>query len=224
VSEPTPNSEQAPPERRRRLTPEVRRAQILAAALEVFTGLGFERATLQDVADRAGVTKGALYHYFESKDQLFTELVHGYLGELVQAGDLRVAQNEAGLSREELLRAHLEAMWSTLQLPHMLGLSQLILMELPKFPDLGRGFFEDVVIPSRRTTRRILVGREIRAEPADDIDALAAALPSMLLGVALTQRLFQDVDPLQLDGERLGQVIVDALLAGIPAIAVARDR
>src|SRR5690606_2514879 len=115
VSEPTPNREQAPPERRRRLTPEVRRAQILAAALEVFTGLGCARETLLGVAHRGGVTKGALYHCFDSKDQLCTELARGYLGELVQAGDLRVAQNGAGLSREELLRAHLEAMWSTLQ-------------------------------------------------------------------------------------------------------------
>lgn len=201
--------------RRTRLAPETRRAAILQAALEVFAELGFERATLQEVADRARVTKGALYHYFDSKDELFIELVRSRLGDLVVESDARVAAADPGLTREELLRDHLERMWATLQQPWMLELSRLVLLELANFPDVGRAFFEEVVAPSRRTMRRILM-RGQECSPADEarLDALVAALPGMLLGAALTQRVFPDIDPLQLDQEHLGRVVVDLILPG----------
>ena len=50
---------------RRRLRPGTRRDEILEAAQAVFSELGFDRTTLNDVAERAGVTKGAVYHYFD---------------------------------------------------------------------------------------------------------------------------------------------------------------
>src|ERR1041385_9554542 len=72
---------------RRRLPREVRRDEILAAALAVFSELGFGRATLNDVAEGAGVTKGALYHYFESKEQLFIALLRERLMPHIEAGE-----------------------------------------------------------------------------------------------------------------------------------------
>ncbi len=126
---------------RRRLAPEERKAELLAAALAVFAELGFERATLQDVADRAGVTKGALYHYFDSKNELFIELVRARVHDLVAALDARVT-GDAGVTREQLLHDYLERLWRSLHQPHMLELSRLILMELPNFPEAGRAFVE----------------------------------------------------------------------------------
>ncbi|MFZ5625205.1 MAG: TetR/AcrR family transcriptional regulator [Gemmatimonadota bacterium] len=189
--------------------------KILDAALEVFTELGYERATLQDIVERAGVSKGALYHYFDSKDQLFVDLVRECLGALATAGEARIAAADPALSREALLRQHLEEIWSTLQQPHMLELSQLVMTELPKFPEIGKAFFDEVVTPARRTMRRIWEWEGAGAElHGDHIEALIAALPSMLLGVALTQRVFAAIDPLRPDPERLGRTIIDALLHG----------
>ncbi len=49
--------------------------RILEAALEVFSNKGFHSATTDEIAERAGVGKGTLYRYFETKDKLFQELV-----------------------------------------------------------------------------------------------------------------------------------------------------
>ena len=200
---------------RRRLPPEMRRAALLEAALEVFAELGFERATLHDVAERAGVTKGAVYHYFASKDELFLELVRGRLRELVIASDARIAAADPAASRATLLREVLEQTWETLHQPHMAEFNRLILTELPKFPEVGRTFFDEVVAPGRRAMRRIWEREAIA--PGDDarIDALVAAIPSMLFGVVMTQRLLADLDPHRPEPGLLRSVIIDALLDGV---------
>lgn len=56
--------------------------RILAAALEVFSEKGFHLATMDEIADRAGVGKGTLYRYFRHKETLFNELVRLRLEEL----------------------------------------------------------------------------------------------------------------------------------------------
>jgi AcrR family transcriptional regulator len=63
--------------------------RILDAALEVFSQKGFHTATTDDIAERAGVGKGTLYRYFETKEKLFAELVRTRLDELEKrAGSL----------------------------------------------------------------------------------------------------------------------------------------
>lgn len=201
---------------RRRLAPEERKAELLSAALEVFGEVGFERATLQQVADRAGVTKGALYHYYASKDELFSELVRDRLVGLVAAGEARVAGADPSLSRRALLQEHLESMWDTLQQPDMLRLTQLILTELPAFPELGGAFFAEVVGPARDTMRRILLREPVGpARSAQELDTLVAVLPSMLMGIAMTQEQARAIEPMPLDMEVIGRVVIRTLLDGL---------
>ena len=64
-----------PGEPKFRRRPADRPAEILAAALEVFAARGFQAARLEEVARRAGVSKGALYLYFETKADLFRAVV-----------------------------------------------------------------------------------------------------------------------------------------------------
>jgi AcrR family transcriptional regulator len=200
---------------RRRLPPEARRAEVLQAALEVFAEVGFERATLQDVADRAGVTKGALYHYFDSKDELFLGLMSERVAALVAASQALVAAAEPTKPREALLRELLEAMWSNLRQPGMLDFTRLLMTELPKFPECGRAFFDELVVPARRTLRRAL-DRDDTATGGHGalIEAVVALLPSMMLGVALTRQTFQGIDPADLDADRTGAIVVEVLLRG----------
>lgn len=204
---------------RRRLAPEARRAEILDAALRVFVDMGFERATLQDVADRAGVTKGALYHYFDSKDMLFSELIRERLGARVSAGDARVGAADRDLAPEARLEAYIRDMWSDLQQREVLELAQLVMTELPKFPELGHAFFEDVVVPARRTMRRLWAPDALPGATAEEIDAIVAILPSMVFGAALTQRLFAGIDPLRLAPAIAGDLITRMLVHGLPTAA-----
>src|SRR5262249_1395697 len=68
----TPQSPQKPRWQRRK---EARPEEIVNAALETFAEHGFAAARLEDVANRAGVTKGTIYLYFENKEDLFQAVV-----------------------------------------------------------------------------------------------------------------------------------------------------
>ncbi len=48
--------------------------RLISAATELFAAKGFDRVAVQEIVDRAGVTKGAMYHYFDSKDDLLHEI------------------------------------------------------------------------------------------------------------------------------------------------------
>lgn len=65
-----------------------RKKLILQSALQNFIEEGYDRATMQDIADKAGVGKGTIYEYFSSKEELFSEVVltgiHNMCQELLQ--------------------------------------------------------------------------------------------------------------------------------------------
>lgn len=54
--------------------------RIIASAVELFAEQGFDATTVQQVVDRAEVTKGALYHYFDAKDDLLYAIYHALIG------------------------------------------------------------------------------------------------------------------------------------------------
>src|SRR6185312_13810529 len=88
-------------EPRWRRLPEERPRQILAAALEVFGEHGLAAARLDDIAKRAGVSKGTIYLYFPNKEELFREMVRDIVvGQLEQAE--RVAEESTGSATETL--------------------------------------------------------------------------------------------------------------------------
>jgi AcrR family transcriptional regulator len=82
--------------------PDATRQALLDASLELFSERGFQGATVQAVSQRAGVTKGAFYHHFESKDDILQQIHEEYAGEMV-AGAREVAA--ADLTPAEQLRS-----------------------------------------------------------------------------------------------------------------------
>lgn len=95
---------------RRRELPEVRREQILDAAAEVFLDRGLAEATMADVAETAGVAKGTVYLYFDSKSALLTALRARYTSQwLAQSGRLDTPPGRGGHARQ--LRAFLAEMY-----------------------------------------------------------------------------------------------------------------
>lgn len=64
---------------------EEKRIEILNAAIKVISELGFEGAKIEDIAKEAGIGKGTVYEYFESKNTLFLEMIH-YSVEQYQEG------------------------------------------------------------------------------------------------------------------------------------------
>lgn len=69
------------------------RERVLAAAEELFAEQGYDATSVQQVVARAGVTKGALYHYFSAKEDLLFEIYHTLFIEQIAGLDRIVAQN-----------------------------------------------------------------------------------------------------------------------------------
>ena len=68
-----------------RLPREQRRQQVLAAALEIFSAAGYHAASMDDIADRAGVSKPVLYQHFTSKLDLYLDLLDLAIEDLLAA-------------------------------------------------------------------------------------------------------------------------------------------
>src|SRR5215471_12109378 len=77
---------------------QARPGEILDAALKVFAAKGFAAARMEDIARAAGVTKGTIYLYFESKEAVFKSLVRESVGSALTAVSADVAAYE-GSSR-----------------------------------------------------------------------------------------------------------------------------
>lgn len=198
---------------RHRLPPEERREAILRAALRAFSDLGYTQATLNDVADRLGVTKGCLYHYFESKEQLLVELIQDRIGSAVSAAQ---ELPTAGRSRDEVLRALLERLWQHFQEPDQAEVAILAMTELPKVPEGGRLLFDEVVARSREKLRQLLErGHRCDDISEEEIDRAARVIPLMIMGVALGSRVFRTIDPVQLSVEQVGNTVTNILMHGL---------
>ena len=82
-------------------TAEQRRAQMLAAALEVITERGYPDTRIADVAERAGVSPALVIYYFKTKDQLLTEAIRRYEDAWYAVGQRRMAELPSAAARIE---------------------------------------------------------------------------------------------------------------------------
>ena len=78
---------------------EATRALLAAAARDVFADVGFAAATIDDIVSRAGVTRGALYHHFGSKEELFREVYEAVERELADRSLVASMAGRTPLSR-----------------------------------------------------------------------------------------------------------------------------
>jgi AcrR family transcriptional regulator len=139
---------------KRELQKEARRIAIIDAALEEFTAQGFTATKLDDVAERAGIGKGTIYLYFDSKEILFEEVVRrNLLGgrEMVE----NFISNFEG-STADLLTQHFRNMYLFTQNEKIPPLMAMVVGEATRFPSLSRFFHDEVIKPSQEMMRRII--------------------------------------------------------------------
>jgi len=131
------------PKGRWRRRKDARAPEILDAALQVFAEKGFAGARMEDIAARAGVTKGTIYLYFESKEAVFKTLLRESVGTTID-GALAAARNFEGPARD-LLRLVLATMGRFLTTSDRIVLVKVILGESGNFPELLRFYREEMI-------------------------------------------------------------------------------
>ena len=176
-------------EPRWRRLPEERPEQILNAALVEFGERGLASARLEDIAKRAGLSKGTIYLYFPNKEALFREMVrHTVVSKLEESERIFETMNA---SVTETLMAFMRRYWAFIRSSEFAPLFRLIHAEIHSFPDLARFYAEEVVMRGHRLIAGI-ISRGIESGEFRAVDPFVAArmltAPFVMHGLWCTHR------------------------------------
>jgi len=131
------------PEPRFRRRKEDRPQEITEAALAAFAEKGYAATRVDEVAKRAGVSKGLLYLYFKTKEDLFKAVVRSFV--VPRIDELTRVIESSELSSEEFLRGPFLDFVKTLPGSPISILVRLMISEGPKHPDLLQFYWDNVV-------------------------------------------------------------------------------
>lgn len=182
------------PKRSRR--PEARPDEILDAALKVFTEKGFAAARVDDVAAAAGVSKGAIYLYFPSKETLFEALVRRF-AERVVAGAAERFTALAAADPETAIRAGLRFLMTMMTDPGMSAAPRLVIAEAQRFPAIAALYRREVIGIGRRAIETLIAQGVERGvfRTVDPEAAKRCVMGPMLAHLFLTQIFVDPDDP-----------------------------
>ncbi len=160
-----------------------RPGEIVEAALAVFAERGFAAAKLDDIARRAGVSKGALYLYFETKEEIFRAVVAQAIAPNVQMIRAVIAAHPGPLS--DLLRLVAGRAGVLMETLPVGGVLKMVIAEAGNFPELARVWHDDLVahiLGAMTDAIRAAQGRgEVR--PGDPRMYALELIAPMLVGV-----------------------------------------
>jgi AcrR family transcriptional regulator len=192
---------------------DARPAEILDAALACFKERGFAATRLEDVAAKAGVTKGTIYLYYPSKEELFKAVVRGALVPNIER--LEAAMDESG-SVAALLK-QLFTVWIQHIIPSPVSIiPKLVIAEASNFPELARFYLETAVHRGLRlitaVLRRGIASGEFRPV---DVDHVVYCVIGPLLFTVLWQHSLGPYDDRPLDVQAVCNAHLDLLLHGL---------
>ncbi len=146
----------------RRRRKEARPGEIVAAALDVFVEKGFAATRLDDVAARAGVSKGTVYLYFENKEALFKAAVEAAMTPVVEAAE--ALANDSDRPASDLLRCFVQGWWQMVGSTTLGGLPKLLVAESGTFPEIAQWFHDSMIQRAQKALARIIELGIARAE------------------------------------------------------------
>jgi AcrR family transcriptional regulator len=214
--------EPAPRQRRKEARPQ----ELLAAALDLFVEKGFAATRTEEVAQHAGVSKGTLYLYYPSKEELFKAVVRQNLSTLIAEGQEMVEQFVG--SSADLLVQLMNIWWERLGSTPAAGIHKIVFAEVRNFPELAQFYADEVIIPADRLftscVQRGITSGEFRPLPLHEV---AQALMAPMIFLALSRHSF-GCCPIQgavaVDPAQMLRTNLDLILRGLEVRAVPAPR
>jgi AcrR family transcriptional regulator len=205
----------SPPTHRRRKN--ARPGEIVDAALSLFVERGFAATRLDDVAERAGVSKGTVYLYFDSKEALLAEAVGRDIGPMLTEFALRI--DDDSLSASALIESFMRRWWSLLSASNLQGVPKLMLSESGNFPELARQFVVGFVARMQDDVLAAVLRKGIaRGEfAAVDVTYAVRVLIHGLVFMPVWLHSLGKVDPRELEPQRYLDCWLDLTLRGLRA-------
>ena len=193
---------------------DARPEELIAAALDEFVERGYEAAKLADVARRAGVTKGTIYLYFESKEALFKAVVRETIVPVIAQGEA-LARSFTGSARE-LLEQLVREYWRLVGETALAGIPKLMMAEAATFPELTRFYYDEVVTRGHRLMAGV-IERGIKNGEFRPVDVRVAAKLAMspLMHAVVARRAFASCMPEGFNVLKYLDTHIDLYLHGI---------
>lgn len=201
----------APKFRRRKAD---RPAEIVDAALAVFAEKGFAAARLDDIARRAGVSKGALYLYFETKEDIFRAVVSQAIAPNVGAIRAMAAAHPGPLA--DLLRGVTGHVAGVVERTPLGGVLKMVVGEARNFPEIARVWHDELVSPALGAMTAAIQAAQARGEvKPGDPRIYALQLISPMLVTVLWRETFTPVGAPPFDLPAVMAQHVETLLCGL---------
>ena len=189
---------------------EERRAQIIEAALACFTRLGYVNTTMDEIAAASGLSKGAIYWYFDSKDTLFRAAASSVLERVVETSLAATTDCETATERFRVGAACMVDVCREMECYFALVVEFWTQSEQR---DEATRFWADIIREYRRAVAAVLEagieGGEFRSV---DTQALSWMIMAAYDGLTAYHMMMPD-----LDMDRISEGFIDALLKGVQA-------
>ena len=191
-----------------------RPGEILDAALTLFVERGFAATRLDDVARKAGISKGTLYLYFKNKEVLFRAMVQEMVLPEVEQLEQQVAHYRGPI--QELVRKLVHQWWHAVGETRLSGIPKLLVSEAGNFPELARFFVDQVIRRGRRIFIRVLQQGIDRGEFREcDVNHAARVLIAPLVFAAIWQHSLYPFDKDPYDVHVFLDTHLDTFLKGL---------
>jgi TetR/AcrR family transcriptional regulator len=195
---------------------EARPGELLEAALDLFVEKGFAATRAEEVAARAGVSKGTLFLYFPSKEDLFKAVVRENMsGRFAEWKD---EFDRFDGSTADMVRFCLKVWWERIGATRASGLTKLVISEARNFPDIAAFYQQEVIRPATLLIRRILQRGVERGEFRKmDIEYTAYGLMAPMMFLVMMKHSLGACVPQEwpLDPQRYIDAQVETLLHGL---------
>ena len=177
-------TDEVSPKRERRK--EARPGELLDAALDLFVEKGFAATRAEEVAARAGVSKGTLFLYFQSKEELFKAVISENIAGRFTEWNAEFAAFDG--SSADMLRYAMNMWWERIGATRASGITKLIISEAHNFPDVTAYYQSEVIQPGHALIRRILQRGVDRGEFAvTDMDHAAYSVIAAMVFLVMSK-------------------------------------
>lgn len=202
------------PEPKWRRRKKERPSDIVAAALEVFSEKGFAGARIEEIARRAGVSKGTLYLYFETKEDMFRAVVREVVVPNVET--VRAAFEAADMPFADLLRLFLPKFAEIATTVPIGAVAKMVVGESRNFPELAKVWHDDVILKAVGLIAGLVERAQARGEvrPGDPRTHAFSIMGPMLIGV-LWRETFTPVGGAALDLSAIARQHAETVLGGL---------
>jgi AcrR family transcriptional regulator len=192
---------------------DARPAEIIAAALASFADRGYAATKLEDVATAAGISKGTIYLYFPTKEDLFRAVVRQAVLPNVEAAEAEIA-GHAG-SSADLLRGLAQRFLRLLD-SDLTAIPKLVVAESGNFPAIAQFYADEVLRRAFRLVEGVLTRGVERGEFRNiDVHATLPLFAGPFLLLALWKHSLGRHTDLKFDPRAVAEAHIETLLRGL---------